>query len=301
VTDGSASAKFLASQTPGDLSLIGKLPAGKHVYLGLKADVSSMIEWSMNLTKGMLNDASDEQKGQFEDAVKQMGKLKYEEMGMYLGIARELPAFRGGAVSVVTPARNLRDITHKLMKSMSEIRTPVFVQKSTLEVGAEKIGGADVDRVTIKQEFDDSADPLGIQKKITSVLFGEEGIQQLAMYQANRVLQTTGGGKAEMQNLVTSLESPKPNDAAAAAARKRFSDKANVVVLADLARAILAGLKLAIDEEAIPIEGDKVDGLKLEPSFLGFALSCESNALRCQFEVPVLQVRNLSDLVKLLH
>ena len=300
VEDGSDTAKFFASLPPGDLSLLSKLPPNKAAYFGVKADMSRMMEWSMNLTKGMLKDASAEQLAQIDSATKEMGKLKYEEMAMYLDLAAKAPAMRGGGVTAVTPTTKLREISHKLMKSMSEIETVGVHQKMKLEPNAVKFGGVSADRITLTQEFDDSLDPFGIQKKVHALMFGEDGMKQLHLYQTKHVLQTLGGD-AEMQGLVTAMDptNMSKKDAAMTAARKRFSEKANLLVLVDVPRLMANGFRLAALESAISLDLDALDGLKLEPSFIGYSLSCEATGVRSQLDVPLLQVQNIVKLIPL--
>ncbi len=298
VEDDSDTAKFLASQPAGDLSLLSKLPLNKPAYVGVKADMPRLIEWSMDLTKGMLKDASAEQLAQIDSATKEMAKLKYEEMAMYFDLAGKSPAMRAGVVSAVTPTTKLREISHKLLKSMSEIETVGITQKMKLEPNAVKIGAATADRVTLTQEFDDSLDPAGMQKKMQNLLFGEGGMKSLYMYQAKLALQTMGGDAAEMQGLVTALESTK-KDAAVTAARKRLAEKANLLVLVDIARLMANGFRLAASENAISLDLDALDGLKLEPSFIGYTFACEPTGTRTQLEVPLLQVQNIYKLIPL--
>ena len=76
VEEGTPTAKFLASQATGDLSLLSRLPANKSAYFGMKVDMAGMIDWSMNMTKAMLTNTSDEQKAQFDSAVKLRHGLK---------------------------------------------------------------------------------------------------------------------------------------------------------------------------------------------------------------------------------
>ena len=294
-------AKFLGSQPTGDLSLLSRLPANKSAYFGAKVDMAGMIDWSMNMTKSMLMaNTSNEQKAEFDAAIKQMHGLKYGEMAGYIDLdPKSAGAMRAASVSEVTPTDRMRDISRTMLKAMGKIQSIGFTQTTTLEPAAEKVGGVEVDRITIKQETDPTADPLGLQKKIRDVLFGEKGMQQLAMYQPQRALQTFGGGTAEMQGLVTALSSTPSKDAATAAARKRLFEKANVVVLVDVARLIVNGAKLAAREQAIPVDAETLDGLKLPTSFIGLAIACEATAARSQVEIPVAQAQGIAKLAML--
>jgi hypothetical protein len=231
-----------------------------------------------------------------DKAIKELAKIKYEEMAMYMDVAAEAPAFRGGAVSLVSSTKGLREASHKLVKTMGDLKMPGFTQKTTLEPNAEKIPGGDVDRITVKQEFSDEGGAAEAQQKLISAIFGDAGMQQLVMYQPNRTLQTTGGGKAELQALLASVDSSKGGDAAAATARKRLPAKTNFVGLVDLARVVKNAMQLAAAQD-LPINGDALGELKLEPSFVGFALGSDGNALHGQLDVPLVQVKNFVALV----
>lgn len=301
VIDGTSTAGFFAKQPSSELSLMNRLPADKLVYLGTKFDMSSMVEWSMKITKGMMKSTTEEQSAMFEDAVKEMSQLKYGEMAVFFELDDEAPAFNSGAVSEVTPTDRMREISHKLMKSMGEIQMPHFKQTATLEINAEKIGGFDVDRVTIKQEFEESADPLGMQKKMQAMLFGDAGMQQQIMYQPKRVLQTMGGSTENMKELSDALDGSTEANTAVVDARTRFSAKANVVALFDVARLAMSGLKLAGEQKLLPFDIGRLDELQFDPSFIGFTLAIEPTAVRTEFEIPVAQVQNFAKIVPLLQ
>ena len=179
---------------------------------------------------------------------------------------------------------------------MSKFKSAMFTQESVLEPGVEKIAGFDVDRVTIKQEFDESADPLGMQKKMQAVMFGDSGIQSLVMYQPKRVLQTMGGGRPEMEKLVSSIDASTPSSAALVEARKRFPVKSNVIALIDVSRLVVNGARIA-SEQGLPVNAVDIDDLKLPTSYVGFALTCEAGAARTQLEIPVTTAQNIAKIV----
>jgi len=296
VTEKSAMAGFLAKQSPAALGLLGRLPANQAIYFGVKADMAGLIDWSMKLTKGMMK-LSDEDSAKMDEAVKELGKLKYDEMAGYLNINSAAPAFRSGSVMQVTPTKRMRELSHTMLKAMSKVELPGMTQTTTLEPGAEKIGGVEVDRITIKQEADGSNDPLGIQEKIQKILFGDDGMQQLAMYQPNRVLQIMGGGKTELQSLITTLDATPSTGSAVAAARQKLAEKANLVALIDLARLIINGAKLAASDGGLPIDVSALEALKLDPSFIGVSVTCEPTAVRSQLEIPVAQAQNIAKII----
>ena len=292
VVEETETAKFLARQTTGDLSLLGKLPRNKHAYLGIKGDMWGLTEWWMNAMKGLMTELTEDQVAAVDAAAKEMAGQKYEEMFVYFELGEKSPALRYSSISVETPTRRSREISNKLMKAMSEVRTSTGARKQTVELDAVKVGGFPADRLIATDVRD--KDPDDDEVNFTKLLNGESE-QYLMMYQPNRVL-SVKGGIPEMLSLVTALESPR-KDSAITESRQRLAEKANVVLLVDVARLIVNTIKL--NAETVPIAMDAVNGLKMEPSFLGFAIACEPTAVRMQFEVPILQVQSIKEIVML--
>ena len=301
VSSGTATAKFLASQPTGEMSLLARMPANKALYFGVKADMAGMIDWSMKMTKSLMGNLSADQQAQFDSALKEMSGLKWNGLTGYFDVDTSgNGAIRAGTVSEITPTTRLREISGSMIKAMAEFQSLGFKQTAKLETAVEKIGGLEVDRITTVQEFDPALDPLGIQKKVRDVMFGDAGMVQLVVYQPTRALQTFGGGTAELQSLVTALASTTSKDTAATAARKRLVEKANVVVLVDLARIIASGVKLAAREGVLPVDDATIDGLQLQPSFIGMSVACGPTSAGAQLDIPVEQAQGLAKIVMLL-
>jgi hypothetical protein len=301
VSEGTPTAAFFASQPTGNMSLLARMPANKAVYYGAKADMSGMVDWSMKMTRSMMGDLPAEQKDQLDAAMKEMRTLKWNEMTGYFDLDPSGPgAIRAGMMAEITPTQRLRDLSRAMSKAMGEFRSFGFKQTTKLEPAVEKIGGAEVDRITTVQEFDPALDPLGIQKKIRDALFGDAGMVQHVMYQPTRMLQTFGGGTAELQSLATALDSTTSPDTAATAARKRLVGKANVIVLADLARLVASGVRLASREGVLRVDGAAMDGLGLKPSFIGLSIACEPTSVGAQLDIPVEQAQGIAKIAMLI-
>jgi hypothetical protein len=301
VGQGTATAKYLASQPTSELPLLARMPAQKPFYFGVKMDMSSMIDWSMQMTKALVANLSADQQTQFDAAANEMRGLKWNEMAGYFDLdPNSQGAIRAGSVVEVAPTTRMRELGRSMLKLMGEVQTPGFKQTMKLESAVEKIGGVEVDRITTLQEVDPAFDPLGFQKKFRDQLFGEAGMVQLVMYQPTRSLQTFGGGTDELKNLVTAVESTTSKDAAAATARKRLAEKANVVALFDLARLIANGVKLAAREKLIPVDAAVIDGLDLQASFIGLSVACGPTSVGGQLDIPAAQAQGIAKIVTLL-
>ncbi len=303
VIEKTATAKFLNSQPTSELTLLNQLPANKLAYFGLRADISGMVDWSMNMTKAWLVGATDEQRAKIDEATKQMRGLTFGNMAGFFDLdLKSEGALRAASIAEVTPANRMRDISRSMLTAMREIQAPGFKQTITLEPAVKKVGGAEVDRLTMKQEFDPATDPSGIQQKMMSLLYGPDGMQQWILYQSDRTVQTFGGDTAQLEEVVRAINTKSSQNSAVVTARKRFVEKANVILLGDLARGIASGVQLAAREKVLPfpIDVSQIDGLQLQPSFIGIAMACEPSAARFQLEVPVAQAQGIARIVTLI-
>ncbi|MFO1041405.1 MAG: hypothetical protein U0941_06435 [Planctomycetaceae bacterium] len=300
VNEGTATAKALAGQPAGDLNLVNRLPVGKAIYAGMNLDLSGMIEMSFNISRDMMSrDMTEEQSKRMENAIKKVISEKSKEISMYIDVAGETQVLRIGGVNVVQSPQVLRDASRELMKVMGDtkIQTPQFTQTSKLEIDAEKIGSATVDRVTTRFEYSDAADPTGIQQKIVKAMMGEAGMTQRILYQPNRIVQITGGDKAEFEELVKSLDTAPAKNSPAIVARKQFDEKTNLLALVDVSRLTLGILKaIAANNKDAPINVEELSGLKLEPSFLGYSLTLEPNGAKSRLVVPVTLIKNINQI-----
>lgn len=296
VKESSSTAEYLAKQTPNALLLMSKLPADKSAYIGFNTDLSKTIQWSMSLTKGMIADATDEQKAAFDNFAAAVGKIKYEEVGMYMDLGTEAPLFTVGTVNVLSPTETMRTANNAFVKAMGKIKIGGLTQENILEPKVEKVAGFDVDRITVKQTLDETADPQGVQQKVYDSMFGADGMQQMIMYQPKRIVQMIGGGKSQMEQLVAAVDASTPSSKLLAETRKRFPEKANLIALFDLARLATNGIKIA-SQNGLPVNASGLDGLTLTPSFVGFSLACETSSVRTQIEIPVTTAQNIAKII----
>ena len=288
-------ASAFAKQTTSELSLMSRLPANQAVYYGVCGDSAGYMDWSREFTRKMLKRSSNEESSKLNAALKETGSVKFEEMAGYLDIAASEPAFRMGTVSMMTPTKPMRELSHLFYKAMSKLPTPFSSMK--LESGVDKIGGVEVDRTTVKLESDTAADPTDLMPNYLKVLYGEKGLETLEMHQTNRLLQVTGGGKPGLQSLIAALDAPPAKGSPVADARPRLAEKANVVVLIDLARLILSGAPRAAREGILPIDAGALDALTTDASFIGFSLICEPVGIRSQLDIPVAQAQNIAKVI----
>lgn len=300
-TKDSEFARSLASQPASKAALIDRLPAGKGIYAGVRLDMSKYMQWSMDFTRSLFGEMNDEQSKKFENATKGMANLKYEELAMFFDIGSEAPLMRMGSVTLVTPGEQIKKMTREMLESMDKIHTPPITQSTKLERAVEKIDGVDVDRVTITQVMDDGADAAGVQQKTYALMFGEGGMKQLMMFEPKRTIQMLGGGLDDLRRLKAGLDARQSGESPLIAGHKRQLEKANIVLLADVAKLAVSGIKLASQQFPLPINAAALGDLKLEDSYMGFSLEFESTALKTRFDFPIEQAVNLATIAKTLQ
>lgn len=297
VKSGSATSKFLAAQPAKELSLVNRLPAGQMAYMGLGLDMSKLIEWSMSMTPKMFPNLGKEQVEVFEKAAKEMATLKYGESAYSIGVADGNPAIRVAAVSEVTPVERARELARKVTGALEKIVTPDMTQTTKLETGIDKINGAEVDRVTIVQEYDAKNPGAETIQRIQKIMLGENGMQQYFFYSGNKMYQSFGGGVAELKQVYDAVNAKAPSKSDVIESRKRFAAKSNVLVLTDLSNIALVALKFIGKENVLPVNTAPLDDLKFEPSFIGYTLSFTPTSAKAQFEFPVVQAQNIATIV----
>lgn len=295
---GSKTSNWLARQEGSDFAEMGKLPADAIAYYGFKGDMSALYQWSFGMTAMMLPD--DASKEQFETQLKEMSEFKY---GAMLGSLDLASGQDGVARSVniveVSPADKFRQSMHKMLKLVSNLEMPGFRQTSTITPDAETIDGHKVDVITVKQEYDNNADPKGIQKQMMEILFGPEGIVTRQVFVEQGYIQTSGGGKALMEESLARYDGSESVDYSSY--REGMEEEPNLLVLLDLPGLAVKGLKVAatIPSLNLPVTPEMVQGMASPTSYLTFAIKAEDNSLRCQTRLPAEQPQGIMRLVGL--
>jgi len=93
------------------------------------------------------------------------------------------------------------------MAAMHGIETSGVKQTCVTQRAAEKVGPHEVDLLTVKQEIDPAKDPMGIISRMIKTMYGPEGMISRLTTLPGLVVQSVGGGKGQMEELMHSLES----------------------------------------------------------------------------------------------
>ena len=303
VVGDSPTDKFLQSHAPSEMKRLTQLPADKLMYIGFHGDMKTLTEWAMKFTMAMFPQEGEDAK-KIKEAVAELTKLEIGSVLMSFGLGDlKSGAIRTAAVTEEKPADKVRELTRKMSIAMAKMSFGGVKQEVELKADAEKYGQHSADIMTVKQKFSPELDPTGMQQKIVDVMYGPEGMTTRIVYLPDMVLQTMGGGKEAMTELLDALEdggsgSSRSPRGIHRTTRSQLLEKANVLVLVDLPGLVADAVSLVLKDGQIPIpiDAESLKDLKLKRSYLGFALATEPQGVRMLTRIPIGQVQGFAKL-----
>ncbi len=305
VKAGSGTDEALQIHKPGDLAILNRLPQNKAGYMALDMDLKVLVKWGLNLATSFAEgtkDSDDENLKKVAELIEKFKGVMDEFDDVELGSAGWAFDLKQGdagilqayTVSEAKPAEKMREVTQK-MSGLGQLQLPGMTQEIKVEPAAEKYGDVSADVIRVKQEFTEEADPLGIQKEMQKLLYGEEGMVQRVVIKDNHVIQTLGGDQEAMKELLAAFDAPADATTLSASkkARNGLLEKANFVGLIDLPSLAVTGLSIAgkTGQLPIPVPLDGIENVKVQPSYVGFAVGTEPQGLRCRTQISAGTVR----------
>lgn len=302
VKEGSGSAKYLATHPTSELSVLNRLPAGKVGYVAVHGNFKALMKWGIEFASKMLPD--DENGNNVRETMKaaseSLMEVDFGSAGWAIGLADgNERILEGYAITEATPASKMREVTRQMGQGYS-FNSPGIKQEFKVEEDAEKYGDLSADVLRVTQEFDEAVDPLGMQKKIQNVLYGGNTIEQRIVIKGdNEVLQTFGGGSELMKELVEVTGAEASSETTAVQkSRARLLERANLVGLVDVPNLALkiGRLVLQVPDVAAsaPVKAEDLEGLKAAPSYAGFSVGTEAQALRMKTALPAKMFQNFA-------
>jgi len=301
-TDG-----VLSTNIPSELRSLVSFPEDNLAYFGAHGNFAALIRWGLTLTKAMVRD-DDVTKHTIDELLRGYADLKF---GDHL-FSFDLTESEEGALQTVTvldvsPIEKMRDLMHKGFESAALFQFGGIKQEVEFKSAAEQHGSHAADVVVIKLPLDETNDPTGLQKRMTTVMYGPDGMTQRYVYLPDRMVQTVGGGKAAMTEALRALKikragrSRSRNREGIQPTRRQLAKKANILALVDIPRMVVAALSLATQSGPFPfpINSENLSDLKLDASYLGFSLTTEPHSLRARGFVPIEQIAGLRKLADL--
>jgi hypothetical protein len=294
----SKTATLLGEQKTSAMELAGKLPADAVMIFGASGDTKRLVDWSMSMTKAMTAKTPGATKA-MDDFMAGIKELKFGSMVGGMSFQQgENGLFKNVVIMEVNDAQKYKELARTMSKAMPLVEAGGMKQETKIETDAETYGSAKADVVTVKQEFDDTADPTGQARQMQALMFGQNGMQSRIVYQKDRFIVTMGGGKDGMTEALKAADSSTKSDAVASF-RKGLIESPNILFLVDVPGLAVQGMRVASGIPGVPlnINPAMLDSLKFDKSFMGFSAAAEKDAVRAKSRIPVEQLRSLFSLV----
>jgi hypothetical protein len=305
--EASETAKALSKQKPSNLAMLGQLPKGQLGYVSAELDTSELMKWGMEFSLKMAAEGDTEKENQMKKLIAEYEKVKFEGFAaaFRLGDAKQ-GAVRATTVMKVDQAQKVRDLSKEAAKLMGDYNFGGMKMKMTHQPEAETYGDLKADIVRIKYDFpQDPNNPAAqMQAKMNEMLYGPEGMVTRSLYMKDRMVQTIGGEKADVQASLDAQTGKNAieKEAAYQATRAKLLPQANFIGLLDLPGTLASGLGLAIEAGApVPLNDNDLKEVRGEASYLGVSVSLEGGGIKAKTVVPVEQMQGVAKLVRKLQ
>jgi hypothetical protein len=288
----SEAARYFADHPPSDLKQLELLPEGKLAYFGAHGDMGALMQLGTQMSLAMAKPDAEDAK-EVEALADEIGKLEFKDLVGAFGFGDlKQGAVRVTMLSHIGQPAKMRELAEKTAKLMQAMQIEGYKQEVTYKRDAEEYGDYKADVMILKQEVSPEVDPLGIQEKVNEYVYGPDGMTNRLIYLDNMVVQTTGGGRADMEAALAAIKAQKLSPQVTAV-REQLSPKVNAIALVDLPGIIAEAIRLTMETGEVPLQIDPQMFKTAGPSFMGFAFNTEADAVLIQTYIPVEQLQGI--------
>lgn len=301
--EASETAKALLKQKPSKLEMLGQMPKGQLGYAAADIDTSDLMKWGLQFSLKMATEGDTEKENQMKKLIAQYEDIQFHGLAMAfrLGDAKQ-GAVRAATVIRVDQTQKLRELSKESAKLMGDYNFGGMKMKMTYQPEAETYGDLKADVARIKYEFPEQQNGVAeIQTKMNDMLYGPEGMVTRTLYMKDRMVQTIGGDKTDVQATLDAQNGKNAvgKDAAYTATRTKLLPEANFIGLLDLPGTLASGMGLAVEAGApVPLNDNDLKEIRGEASYLGVSVDLEGQGIKAKTVVPVQQMQGIAKLVR---
>lgn len=302
---GTQSAEYLAGHPGSSLELMEKLPANKLIYYGFHGDMDELMQMGIDMSQKIVQNQNEETTKALKNIQEEYKKLKLGDMVGALSLgALETGIVQNTNILEVSPTEKMQQIVREMLPALSKMEIEGFKQTVEIQKDAEKFGDLSADVQITKQEVDPDLDPTGMQQKLMEIMYGPDGVTSRYVYTEGKMVQVIGHGREGMEEALAALKNGSGKTVGASetfkSVREQVGKSANFVALLDLARlGVEAGIRIAESGEfPVPFDAESLKELDIQPSYIGFSIATESQALRCRTSITAAQVKAIVKLVQ---
>ena len=285
--------KYLASHPTSTFETLGLLPANGPLLFGLAMDYAKFTEvWLQAGLSGGVKDrmAADKAMKQMREAAVTSTVVSYalpsgDEKGLEATTYQE-----------AGDAAKLRLGFLNYMKSIGELKSPVFSMKYDFKEAAETYKAHNIDLMTMKFELGDS-EPAALLKDFYARLFGGDEFQSRIATVGSILVQSTGNNTNRIREVLDGLSSGEGIVALEepfGKTRDKLAEESNLLLMIDAPRLIVSAVNMIRDVEPFAA------GLRTAPfnfgiqppaSYSGLSVGVEPQGLRGKAFIPIEQPR----------
>ena len=295
VGEDTETGKILKAGNVSDMPLLNSLPADAIGYYGVQFNISELMAWGIDFAEDVITDekASEAIKAVATD----LKGVKFTGLAGAINLADTPDEGLLRLVNLIatdSPGK-VRALTKKYAETVKEVDSNGVKTEVTYKADAEKIGKTSVDVMSAKITVSDDAPGADQQKAVLKAVYGEDGATTRSAYLKDKIVQTTGGGKAAIEAALKAVETP-TKSASLQAVKAKLGAKPCFVALIDFATLAVKGMGLAksFGGDDLPFDVEAIaKDLELKPSYLGFGIEVHDAALSLKTVVPVDQIKSL--------
>jgi hypothetical protein len=289
----SDTAKELEAHEGNKLATISQLPADSLLYVGLNGNLFGGAEQLMNAAAAAAPQADAETQRKLESLQKALAEVKYRSVAFDFSLGEaESGLVRSVGIIEAAPVGKIREFARETAALMNVEDASGLQVEANYEAEAETIGDHKVDVHSVQISIDPNANPFGAQiEEFITLLGGPDGFQTRYAFWNDKYVQSIGGGPDAMAASLERIDGGKSNTTAEH--RRELLGTPDVLVLVDVQRvlrAVLKGLD-ATPAFPFPIDQDLISGDDPAPSYIGFTLATEADAVHTKLQLPGSQVQ----------
>ena len=288
-------ARLLDAHAGHNLATVSQLPADSLLYLGLNGGLFGGAEKLLGAAAAAPQ-ADAETQRKLESLQKAVADVKYQSLAFDFSLGDpETGLVRSVGIVEAAPVASIREFARESTALMNVKSDESGVEvEAQYESEAETIGDHKVDVQSLRVSVDPNVNPFGgIVEQVMTMLCGPDGAQTRYVFWDDKYLQSIGGGPDALASSLERIDGGQSN--ATPEHRKELLAEPDVLLLIDVQRIIRAALK-GIDASPnlpIPVDPDLIAGDDPEPSYIGFTLAAEADAVRTKLQLPGQQVQSI--------
>jgi hypothetical protein len=284
---------------------LAALPSKAQLYWGASGNVAGLWQWSRQ-TLSMLG-TEESSRDRLDELSNQFEALEFHSLVGSLKVGGDGPGLmQSMSMAEVSPISSARDVMRGMTELVGEIKTEGFRQETILDRDAEEFGDYTADHVIVEQTYDFGPNlPPQLQQQMEQMqqmIYGPEGNLTRHVYLEDVYLQSLGGGRRAVEDVLERMESGESNGSTEY--RRELMDESNLILLVDV-----PGLATGYTGAFSGMAGSPVPAPQLQPqpqapagsSYVGLAAAAEPNGIRAKLHVPVEQIRGILPYVALMQ